>query len=625
MPASRKLSPALLRAVEQWVTGPRGGNGLSMTPAAAATALSEAPPVHASMVVPKASSVVSNEDAPSCTVSEALVSALTALGVEHAFGLFGGAIAPFCEALSRSPIQLMHARHEGGAAFAAIEASLATGKLTVVFATTGPGLTNLYTGMVAARSEGAKVLFISGCTSAAQRGRGAFQETGGGSSGLAPLFSSGPVFHHAALVEDPAELDAFLSRLASGVTRPGGFVAHIGLPIALQSARRPPATRPSLSSAPPPVCDSETVARCVELLSREPFVIWAGFGSRHAALAVRALAEMSGARVMATPRAKGVFPENHPQYLGVTGLGGHAAVEEYMRKAQPARVLVLGSRLGEMVSFWSPDLVPSAGLVHVDLDPDVFGTAYPGAATLGVQAEIGAFVEALIAAWPSDARLSVPPLSASTPPSLEARSGGAVRPSFLMEAVQREIVERSDAIVLTEAGNAFALGSHYLRFSRPGRYRVSTGFGSMGQAAAGVLGAALGRNRKAVAIVGDGAMLMQNEINTAANYGLSAVWIILNDARYGMIEQGMQSIGWKPFETDFPRSDFVGIARAMGGDGVRVHDERDVEAALRIGLSSLGPFVIDVVIDPSETAPSVRRNQSLRAQGVTGHGGSGRG
>ena len=109
---------------------------------------------------------------------------------------------------------------------------------------------------------------------------------------------------------------------------------------------------------------------------------------------------------------------------------------------------------------------------------------------------------------------------------------------------------------------------------------------------------------------------MQNEINTAANYGILAVWIVLNDARYGMIAQGMQSIGWEPFATDFPRTDFVGVARAMGADGVRVERELDVEAALQAGLASRGPFVIDVIIDSSESIPSGRRNKSLEAQGV---------
>jgi len=83
-----------------------------------------------------------------------------------------------------------------------------------------------------------------------------------------------------------------------------------------------------------------------------------------------------------------------------------------------------------------------------------------------------------------------------------------------------------------------------------------------------------------------------------------------------MIAQGMQSIGWEPFATDFPRTDFVAIARAMGADGVRVDCEYDLEAALRAGLAAPGPFIIDVIIDPSEVVPSGRRNQSLEAQGV---------
>ncbi|HEX6764635.1 MAG TPA: thiamine pyrophosphate-binding protein [Polyangiaceae bacterium] len=548
------------------------------------------------------------------TAADAIVEALVELGVAHAFGVIGGAIAPFCRALSRSTVRLMHARHESGAAFAATEASLVTGKLTVVFVTTGPGLTNCHTGMMMARTEGAKVLFVTGCTSAPQRGRGAFQETGGVTSALAPLFTNGALFHHAALVEDPLELDAFVARLASGVTRPNGFVAHLGFPIAVQTARRSERTTPRPRSSPP-VCDAETVVRSVELLAHESFVIWAGFGARHASDAVRRLAELTGAYVMATPRAKGVMPENHPQYLGVTGHGGHATVEEYMKQARPARALVLGSRLGEMVSFWSPDLVPREGFVHVDCDPGVFGSAYPSAPTFGVEGEIGAFVEALIAAWPSPSRKSMPPAIPAVP-LLEARSAGAVRPSFLMQSVQREVVDRSDAIVLVEAGNSLALGNRYLRFSRAGRYRASTCFASMGHASAGVLGAALGQHEKAVAIVGDGAMLMQNEINTAVAYGLGAMWIVVNDARYGMIAQGMQSLGWEPFATEFPRTDFVAIARAMGADGVSVVRECDLDDALRAGLASPGPFVVDVMCDPNEIVPSGRRNRSLATQGV---------
>src|SRR5690606_21281056 len=157
----------------------------------------------------------------------------------------------------------------------------------------------------------------------------------------------------------------------------------------------------------------------------------------------------------------------------------------------------------------------------------------------------------------------------------------------LMRAIQRRFVEGSNATVLTEAGNSFMLGSHYLSFDTPGRYRVSTQFGSMGQASAGGLGAASARG-KAIALSGDGSLLMFNELGTAAQYDVPAVWIVLNEARYGMIEDGMQSIGWTPCETDFPRADFVAIAQGMGVPAVAVTHERELEAALASALHAKG-------------------------------------
>jgi acetolactate synthase I/II/III large subunit len=558
---------------------------------------------------------------PRQTVAESLVDTLVALGVEYAFGVFGGGIGPFCRALDDSPIQLMHYRHEAGAAFAAIEASLASNRLVVVVATTGPGLTNLYTGMVAARWEGAKVLFVSGHTAAERRGRRAFQETSSRAPGMRDLFESGSVFHHATVLEHPAELLATAATLRRGVNQPGGFVAHLGLGLAQQTAPALPSPRsPSLEIAAVGN-DADTVTSCANLLAEDPFVIWAGFGARHAADEVRALAELTGSRVMCSPRGKGVFPENHPLYLGVTGLGGHAAVLDHMRGMTHGRVLVLGSQLGEMTSFWSEDLVPPGGIVHVDLDSSAFGAAYPHLPTHGFTADIRTFVGKLIEAWParSEARPVPPPAvtHAAEPVGGEISSddGHGVRPSALMAAVQREIVEQTSAIVMTEAGNSYAFGSHYLHFEQP-RYRSSTGFGAMGHATAGVLGAALASKRKAVAIVGDGALLMQNEINTAATYGIDAVWIVLNDGGYRMIAQGMRSVGWQPFETEFVRTDFVAIARAMGADGVRVEHEADLGPALARARAARGPFLVDVMIDPREQAPNGDRNRSLQRQGL---------
>ncbi len=558
------------------------------------------------------------------TASDALVEMLAQLGVKTAFGLVGGAVAPFCEALARSPIRVVHARHEGGAAFAAIEESLASGRPSVVFATTGPGIMNALTGMIAARWEGAKVILVSGTTSPAQRGRWAFQETSAYTMASCGLYSAGSIFHYAVSIEDAAELDEVASRLTSGVARASGFVAHVGIPIAMQTAHHQASRRTRVSSVPP-ASDPQTMDRCVEMLSRDPFVIWLGYGARGASAEVRALAEKTGARVMCSPRAKGIFPEDHPHFLGVTGLGGHAAVAEYMRTARPKRALVLGTRMGEFTSFWSPELVPSEGFIHVDVDPEVFGTSYPQAETFGVQAEIRGFVGALVEHWPADQpRAHTPQLRLARPsrPESPLAPTESVRPSALMHAIQRVVIDRHDALVMTEAGNSFLLGTHHLKFRSPGRYRVSSGFGSMGQAVAGVIGAALGSSRKAVAVVGDGAMLMQSEISTAVQYGIDATWIVLNDARYGMIENGMRAQGFRPVETEMPVADFVAIARGMGADGVRVTSEDELDAALETAMSALGPFVVDVQIDRSEAPPPMGRVQSLMDQGAVGFGGS---
>ncbi len=564
-----------------------------------------------SLVVPAGAGIRS-------TVVESLVDTLWNLGVRQAFGIMGGAVAPFCEAVNRSPIELLHCRHEGGAAFAAIEASLASGRLTVVFSTSGPGITNSITGMMAARWEGAKVLFISGTTGSRERGRWAFQETSSYTMPVAGLFTAGPIFHLASLVDSALELESLSARIAVGLSRPGGFVAHLGLPISVQTATAPETPRPRFSSFGPPSCDDNVIDECVSVLASEPFVIWLGYGARKSARAIRALVDASGAKVMCSPRAKGIFPEDDPRFLGVTGLGGHAAVLEHMREARPARTLVLGSRLGEFTSYWNDELVPREGFVHVDIDPEVFCAAYPSAQTLSVQADIGTFVDALLARWPKRRPRPqiVPPFDESQTARLVPRTDKPlVRPKFLMEAIQETVVEGSDAIVLTEAGNSFTLGSHHLRFNAPGRYRVSAGFGSMGHAVGGVLGAAIGSGQKAVAIAGDGAMLMLNEINTAVAYGIDAVWIVLNDARYGMIEEGMKAVQWTPFACDIPRSDFVAIARAMGADGVRVETEAQLGEALAAAMRASGPFVVDVRMDPTEVGAPNGRNSSLKKQG----------
>src|SRR5213075_2325685 len=181
-----------------------------------------------------------------------------------------------------------------------------------------------------------------------------------------------------------------------------------------------------------------------------------------------------------------------------------------------------------------------------------------------VVGDVGTTLRAVLEALPpSPPHDDLPRLPRPRIERVERRSQGLVRPEALMDTLQDRVVDASDAIVLAESGNSFLWATHRLRFSTPHRYRMSDNVGAMGHAAAGVVGVALVTGRKAVAVVGDGAVLMTNEINTAVKFGAPAVWVVLNDARYGMCEQGMESLGLSA-DAEFPQVDFVAFARAQG-------------------------------------------------------------
>ncbi|MCP4655948.1 MAG: thiamine pyrophosphate-binding protein, partial [bacterium] len=486
-----------------------------------------------------------------------------------------------------------------------------------VFTTTGPGTLNALTGIMAARWDGAKLILVSGATSAPQRGRWASQETSSYTMPQDALYSKGRLFDFAVRMESPVEFPEVARRLSLGMSRPGGFVAHVCLPMGVQSNRVDLPSRCAAATIAAPSVGEDQIAACLERLNQGPFAVWVGFGATAAAPLVKTLVERTGARIFCSPRGKGIIPEDHPNFLGVTGLGGHEAVVDYMVQEKPRWVLVLGTRLGEATSFWDDDLTPSEGFLHVDLDPSVPGTAYPHTQTLGIQADVSQFLTALLERLPQTRPQAVSTYTRfwEEPVLMRVKGREPVRPQVLMQAIQRHVVQRSNVPVLAESGNSFAWCTHYLRFLTPGRYRASTLFGSMGHAASGVVGAALARGGRAVAVVGDGSMLMNSEVNTAVQYQVPAVWIVLNDAGYGVCRDGNRALGLTGEGLDFPQVDFTAFARALGADGVRVRTEDEVDPAIRRALAATGPFIVDVHIDTDELSPLLRRFENLIRQG----------
>lgn len=560
------------------------------------------------------------------SASRAIAVALHEAGVREAFGLLGGGIAPFAAGLASAPIRFHHCRHEAGAGFAAIEAHFATGRPGLVVVTTGPGLFNVLNAAMAARVDGAKLLVVSGFTSRAQSGRGAIQET---SLLTMPgdLTRPGSIFHEVALPETEDELAHALGRIQRGFAAPGGFVAHLGLSLTLQTLMltRPLSfVSPAAWSIDAPAPSLAAVDACLEALAEPSAAIWAGHGARGASAVLRRFAERGALPVITSPRAKGVFPESHPLFVGVSGAGGSPAVRDWFEQRRPAHLLIVGTRLGEVTSFLAATHTPSGGWTHVDLDSTAFGAAFPQVPGRGVVADAERFFTALLAraeaiGWFAR-RVAATSVERARPELLAARSDGDVRPTFLMQTLQARVVRATDAVVMSEAGTSFTWCNAGLRFDAPGRYRTSAAWGSMGHFTTGCIGAALAGGRRVVTVVGDGAMLMNNELNTAAQYRARVVWVILNDAQFGLNEQGMTALGMRPVETQMPRTDFVAFARSQGVDGLAVAHEVELDAALTRALAHDGPFVLDIRIDRTIPSPVIAdRIRSLRRQaGATG-------
>lgn len=544
------------------------------------------------------------------TGAQHIVDVLIELGVNTIFGVTGGQVFDFWLSAERNRyIHVYHCRHEAGAAFCAAEASLATDRPMAVMAIGGPGVSNALTGIAAARDEGAKLVLISGSTPAAYRGRWAFQET---SPRFVPadFCRPGALFDVAAEIDDIEQLPVLRMHLLKGCAGSGPFIAHLALSPRFQKTTYVRSMPQASMKVGRPSPSAATIARLADVLQHKRSLLWCGFGARKAATTIRALVEVTGVPVICTPRGKGVVPDDHPLMIGATGIATNNDVAEWVADYAPEAVFALGSRLDELASLWDERLLPSESLVHVDEDPASFGGAYPMANCDGVVADIDLLCRALLATLAGGgSRRELAP----RPPDwshAHAPSSGCVRPSVLMAALQRLLDANPGQRVFAEAGNSFLWTATKLIIREPGQLRLSTLYGSMGHFSAAAVGVALATGQRPLAVVGDGSLLMNNEINTAVTYGAKATWIVLNDSLYNMVEQVVDADDMID-AVSFAPVDWVAVARGLGAEGIRVCDEHELDAALAAGLAAPGPFVIDVVIDPYERAPVEARKASL--------------
>ncbi len=569
------------------------------------------------------------------TIAEILMEYIEMEGVEYVFGVSGGTIVPFLEALRKNGrIRYIMARHETGAAFMAGMYARLSGRLGVCLSTAGPGATNMLTGVASAHRDGLPLLAITGQPATHTTGKGAVQESTAFGVNTVDIYAE--CCGVSSLVYDPvvfSQMTALSLRTALGDHRqavhmsfPANVSAHVFPSYELPQS-------PSMYRVTGHGVDREPLKKAADLLlslQKSALLIGDGVPPEATSLLVE-LAETLSCPVVCTPEGKGRFPESHPLSLGVFGFAGSPWAKKFLHDEKPDVLFVIGSRLCEWsTESWDPNLFPAHYFVQLDEDAQNIGRNFP--VSVGIVGNIITALKVLlnrlreVVAENGDLRESfglmrgkrgeaVKKLKAKTQRYLDpdgfASETLPLKPQRLMNDLGAAL--EPDAVVIADAGNAYSWCLHYLTVDPPKRFVIPLGFASMGNGAAGVLGAALAcPGRQVITVTGDGSMLMNgSEIHTAVQYGIPCVWIVLNDGGWGMVDHGLLALTGQKSTSRFPRVDFAALASAFGAWGVRVTAPGELIPALRQARGIPGPTVIDAVIDERESPPFLERIRGI--------------
>jgi len=568
-------------------------------------------------------------DHHSMEAADLLVAYMEQIGVEFVFGVPGGAIEPLYNSLARStrrggPRPIV-ARHEAGAAFMADGYARESGKIGVCCATSGPGATNLITGVACAHENEIPMLVISGQPSLNLLGRGALQESSG--AGIDTVAMLRTCTRYSALISHPDQLETQLVNALLSAHHPTPGPVHLSIPVdILRSLLK---SGPSYNLAhllqPQSAVDDAAVRELQALLAQtKRMVVLIGSGAGPAIDLIIELVERMNADFVVTPDAKGYISPRHPLYRGVFGFAGHRSAVEVIGDSDVDLILVVGSALNEWTSNgWSESLLNSR-LVHVD-SCESHLTRSP-MARLHVRGLVRPVFERLLRTLRSDAtkKISVGEKRrfkkiSGDDPYRSASQNAPIKPQYLM----RELGWRSppDTRFLVDSGNSTTwaihhLGMHDHQHSAGGWMRITMNFAPMGWAIGGAVGTALAnREVPVVCLTGDGSLLMNGqEMTVALAEKLTVVFVILNDSALGMVKHGQRLAGAEQIGFELPPVNFRLMAESMGitGHVIRTADDfdsLDLDAIMR----NPGPTVLDVRIDAEEIPPMGLRLQILGA------------
>ena len=536
------------------------------------------------------------------TGAEIVCESLLREGVDVIFGLPGGAVLPLYGALSGYP-QLRHilVRHEQAAAMAADGYARATGKVGVCTATSGPGATNLVTGIAGAQMDSIPMVAITGQVPRPAIGRDSFQETD--ITGITL-----PITKHNMLIMNVDDIALAVKEAfhIARTGRPGPVLLDIPKDV-LMGERRPFVWPDSVNLPgynPPGAADDIQISQACELINQaERPIILAGHGIliSHAYAELRELAEKAQIPVVTTLLGISSFPTDHLLHVGMPGMHGMAYASLAIDKSD--LLISLGMRFDDRVTGRISDFAPNAKVVHVDVDPSEFHKNVK--ATVPVLGELKQVLNQMLPLVERKTHLDwlqhVDTLRAEHP-SLNIRQTDELLPQFVLK--QLSDITKGEAIVVTGVGQHQMWAAQHYAFKEPNTLLTSGGLGAMGFEVPAALGAKVGRPEKVVwSIAGDGGFQMTMcDLATAVENNIDVKFAILNNGVLGMVRQ------WQDFfyEKDYfatvytGNPDFVKLAEAYGITGIRVTEKAQVASAIQQAMDTPGPVVLDFVVKQDE-------------------------
>lgn len=537
--------------------------------------------------------------------AEIIMECLLEEGVPVIFGYPGGAILPTYDAMTKYP-QIHHVlvRHEQGASHMADGYARATGKVGVCIATSGPGATNLVTGLATAMMDSVPVVAITGQVPRGAIGTDAFQETDVTGVTL-------PITKHNYLVTDVEEL-AYVIREAFHIARTGrpGPVL-IDVPKDVQTAYIEDWSYPQGEIVlpgyrPPAQANEEDIRRALELInSAERPVILAGHGiiMSGAVQELRELAELGNIPVTLTLLGKGAMSEDHPLVIGMMGMHGEAASNHAIQEAD--LLIALGMRFDDRVTGNLKTYSPHSRKIHIDIDPSEINKNVP--VNVGIAGDLKTVLRQLLPGVRSTQhpewlnRIRDWQEDSDERDIINQDTGNILLGAQVINDLWR--YTDGEAITVTDVGQHQMLEAQYYPHRRPATMLTSGGLGTMGFGLPAAIGAKFGRPEEEVwAIVGDGGFQMtMAELGTAVQENVDINIAIINNGFLGMVRQWQELFYDKRYQsTPMVNPDFCKLADAYGIPNMRVVKREQIEESVAFARRIKGPVLIEYVVEREE-------------------------